>query len=159
MPSKPGLQKKLSGNVGLLFTNASRSELDTTLAKHSATTYARSGAISTSAFSLPAGPLVKDGLPMPNSMEVMLRKLGLKTELKVGVLVLREATVICAARQRLTSDMCVLLKLFGIEMATFEIELLSSLANGVYEEIIATEADDEVVEAEMDGDDDEVVLK
>ena len=61
--------------------------------------------------------------PFPHSMDPQLRKLGLHTSLVKGVPTLAVAHEICKAGKPLSAEQAQLLKLVGVEMATFKVEL------------------------------------
>lgn len=75
--------QKLVGNVGLLFTNRSKEEVQDWFSTHIENDYARSGSVATIDYIVPEGPMDQ----FPHSMEVQLRQLGLPTSLKKGVFI------------------------------------------------------------------------
>ena len=77
------LMQKLHGNVGLLFTNKSREEVEGWFGDYNEEDFASTGFVSVRDVSLPEGPLSQ----FPHNMEQQLRKLGLPTCLKKGGLV------------------------------------------------------------------------
>lgn len=73
---------------------------------------------------------MRHGMNMPNNMEPLLRKLGLPTELKTGVMVCRQDHTVCKQGQTLTADQAHLLKHFGEQMADFKLILVSLFQKG-----------------------------
>ncbi|KAI8893993.1 ribosomal protein L10-domain-containing protein [Globomyces pollinis-pini] len=124
------ISEKLSGNVGIFFTNADYEQVNTYFTEYSEKDFARGGGIATHEVVLKQGPLMRHGMNMPNNMEPMLRKLGLPTELKTGVLCLRQDYTVCKEKQTLTPEQANILKQFGIQMADFKIVLLSQWTKG-----------------------------
>jgi mRNA turnover protein 4 len=78
----------------------------------SGTVYSRGG-------ELPAA----DDVPLPHSQEVTVRKWGMPTKLEKGKVVLEAPYTVCKEGQVLNSHQTALLKLFGVAMADFRIEL------------------------------------
>uniref|UniRef100_A0A4W2DGQ2 Ribosome assembly factor mrt4 n=2 Tax=Boreoeutheria TaxID=1437010 RepID=A0A4W2DGQ2_BOBOX len=74
------VSKKLRGEVGLLFTNRTKEEVDEWFTKYTEMDYARAGNKATFTVNLDPGPLEQ----FPHSMEPQLRQLGLPTALKKG---------------------------------------------------------------------------
>eukprot|EP00122_Pirum_gemmata_P001896 Pgem_evm1s1713 len=77
------LANSMHGEVGLLFTNKNKKEVEDFIEEHTVPDFPRSGTRATSDFDLEEGPL-----ELQNSMEVQLRKLGLPTALDKGKLIL-----------------------------------------------------------------------
>lgn len=109
----------LSGNIGLLFTNRSKEEVLKFFSEFSCPDYARSSNIATEDATIQAGPLEQ----FQHTMEPQLRKLGLHTSLKKGVVTLDTDYVICKKDDKLTPDQARLLKLFEIMQATFKVNV------------------------------------
>ncbi|EGV91225.1 mRNA turnover protein 4-like [Cricetulus griseus] len=74
------VSKKLRGEVGLLFTNRTKEEVNEWFTKYTEMDFARAGNKATLTVSLDPGPLEQ----FPHSMEPQLRQLGLPTALKKG---------------------------------------------------------------------------
>lgn len=83
--------------------------------------FARSGFKVDRTVTLPQGPL--EGFV--SSMEPDLRKLGLPTELKKGVILLRSEHVVCKEGQILTPNQAQILKLIGECLAEFRVTFKS----------------------------------
>jgi len=109
----------LAGNIGLLFTNRTKDEVLKFFSEFSCPDYARSGNISTEDVSITAGPLEQ----FQHTMEPQLRKLGLHTSLKKGIVTLDTDFDACKKGDKLTADQARLLKLFEIMQATFKVNV------------------------------------
>ncbi|KAG4097124.1 ribosomal protein L10-domain-containing protein [Neocallimastix lanati (nom. inval.)] len=125
---KPNLSKlaeRLVGNVGLLFTDASPKEIQEYFENFKKEDYARSGFVATEDFVVPAGPVTRgeDNLPFPSNMEPQLRKLGLPTALKKGVVTCLFDYTVCKKGDTLTPEQAQLLKHFFIQMSEFKVTL------------------------------------
>lgn len=117
-----GLQnvsKRLTGNVGMLFTNRKDKQVRTYFRKYRASEYARSGFIATQDVTLNEGPLEM----FVSSQEPTLRALHLPVTLKKGVIILPNNHQICRKGEVLTPENAKLLELLGIQMADFRLVL------------------------------------
>ncbi|KAJ3301717.1 hypothetical protein HDV03_000483 [Kappamyces sp. JEL0829] len=128
LPSTAQVAARLSGNVGLMFTDAPQDQVLEYFANYSRSDFPRAGAKATATVTISQGPLMRHGMNMPNNMEVQLRKLGMPTELKQGVLCLRQDYTICKEGAVLTSDQAHLLKHFGHQLADFKIVIVAHWA-------------------------------
>lgn len=113
------VSKKLRGEVGLLFTNRTKEEVNEWFTKYIEMDYARAGNKATFTVSLDPGPLEQ----FPHSMEPQLRQLGLPTALKRGVVTLLSDYEVCKEGDVLTPEQARVLKLFGYEMAEFKVTI------------------------------------
>ncbi|XP_064445918.1 mRNA turnover protein 4 homolog isoform X3 [Mirounga angustirostris] len=124
------VSKKLRGEVGLLFTNRTKEEVNenpttTTclflrwFTKYTEMDFARAGNKATFTVTLDPGPLEQ----FPHSMEPQLRQLGLPTALKRGVVTLLSDHEVCKEGDVLTPEQARVLKLFGYEMAEFKVTI------------------------------------
>ncbi|XP_036602846.1 mRNA turnover protein 4 homolog [Trichosurus vulpecula] len=113
------VSKKLRGEVGLLFTNRTKKEVNEWFSKYTEMDYARAGNKATFTVNLDAGPLEQ----FPHSMEPQLRQLGLPTALKKGVVTLISDYQVCKEGDVLTPEQARVLKLFGFEMAEFRVNI------------------------------------
>ena len=66
---------------------------------------------------------MEDDVPMQHSVEPHLRKLGLPTRLDKGKIMLDGDFVVCKEGEVLGSGQASLLKLFGVAMAEFGVEV------------------------------------
>ncbi|XP_052603455.1 mRNA turnover protein 4 homolog [Peromyscus californicus insignis] len=113
------VSKKLQGEVGLLFTNRTKEEVNEWFTKYTEMYFARGGNKATSTVSLDPGPLKQ----FPHSVEPQLRQLGLPTALKKGVVTLLSDYEVCKEGDVLTPEQARVLKLFGYEMAEFKVTI------------------------------------
>ena len=93
--------------------------------------YARSGTIATRSFTLPSGTVysrageipIEDDVPLAHSIEPMLRKLGVPSRLAKGKIELENEHLVCREGDILGSGATTLLKMFGVAIAEFKVEL------------------------------------
>jgi len=131
LPNLSALTPYLTGNVGLLFTSRTPSAILDHFAAYTQTDYARAGIPATQTFTIPPGVVysrggelaAEDDVPLPHSLEVTVRKWGMPTKLVKGKVVLEEAYTVCEEGQLLNSHQTALLKLFGVAMAEFRVEI------------------------------------
>ena len=121
----------LSGNVGLLFTNRARGEVEAFFGGFSATDFARAGFVPAATIQQPPGRLTE----LPHTMLDQLRKLGMPVALDKGVIVLPQAYTLCHAGKALTPEQGRLLKHFGHQLAEFRIRLVACVVGGRFEEL------------------------
>jgi mRNA turnover protein 4 len=132
-PNTHALTPYLTGAVGLLFTSQSPSTIISHFSTFSETDYARSGTVSTTAFTLPSGMVYSrggeldpsDDVPMAHSLEPELRRLGVPTRLDKGRIMLESEYEVCREGEVLDSRQTRLLKLFGVATAEFRVKLLA----------------------------------
>jgi len=159
---KPELRKlanRLEGPVGLFFTNWEQKETKDWFDDFKQADFARAGNVASKTITLPAGPILQyddPDSPFPHSMEPQLRKLGLSTRLVRGVPSLETPHVVCKAGKKLTPEQAQLLKLIGVQMATFRVRLRAMWSEeGGVEEFEVAEDDAFVVDGageDVDGD-------
>lgn len=121
----------VTGNVGLFFTNRDPKEILEYFASYSQTDFARAGIEATQTFTVPAGVVysrggelpAEDDVPLPHSLEVTVRKWGMPTRLDKGKVMLDAPYTICKEGQTLNSHQTALLKLFGVAMADFKVDM------------------------------------
>ncbi|KAL5115531.1 mRNA turnover and ribosome assembly protein [Pleosporales sp. CAS-2024a] len=121
----------LTGNVGLFFTNREPSEVIEYFGAYSQTDFARAGVMATQTFTVPAGVVRSrggelpedDDVPLPHSVETTVRKWGMPTRLDQGKIVLDAPYTVCKEGETLNSHQTALLKMFGVAMADFKIDL------------------------------------
>ncbi|NXE69532.1 MRT4 protein, partial [Calcarius ornatus] len=134
------VSKHLRGEVGLLFTNRTRDEVDEWFSRFRELDFARAGNKAPYGVSLDTGPLEQ----FPHSMEPQLRQLGLPTALKK----------VCKEGDVLTPEQARVLKLFGYEMAEFKVTMkfLWNSETGDFQKLVGDATEEE--EEEEDDDDD-----
>lgn len=133
MPGLADLAKELRGDVGLLCTNQTQSEVLEFFGEFSETDFARAGARASSTFAVPAGVVcstagqqpVEDDVPLPHSLEAQVRKWGMPTRLDKGKVMLDQEYVVCEEGKVLDSNQTALLKCFGVHMAEFRVRALA----------------------------------
>ena len=93
--------------------------------------FARAGVKANRDFIVPAGVVYSTGgeqpadsdVPMPHSLEVTVRKWGMPTRLHQGKVMLDVDYPVCKDGQTLNSHQTALLKLFGIAMSEFTVQV------------------------------------
>ncbi|CAK4034013.1 mRNA turnover [Lecanosticta acicola] len=130
----PGLHKLsgyLKGNVGLLCTNRAPREVLEYFEGYVEVDFARAGIAATRTVTVPAGVVysragevpAEDDVALPHSLEVTVRKWGMPTRLDKGKVVLDQEYTICQEGKEMNSHQTALLKLFGIAMAEFKVDI------------------------------------
>jgi len=138
----------ITGNCGLLFTNEPESTVKQFFQNYKESDFARSGFEATQTIQLEAGPTQFD-----HSVEAYLRtKLGMPTSLKQGIVSLEKPYLVCTEGKPLTPEKARILKLLGITMSEFKIELICRWSTGEFEQIVErpTEDDGDVGEDDED---------
>ncbi|EMC97843.1 hypothetical protein BAUCODRAFT_31850 [Baudoinia panamericana UAMH 10762] len=132
----PGLAKLsgyLKGSVGILCTNRAPKEVLEFFEGYVEVDYARAGVTASRTFTIPAGVVysrggelpVEDDVPLPHSLEVMVRKWGMPTRLEKGRVMLDQEYTVAEEGRELNSHQTALLKLFGVAMAEFKVQVLA----------------------------------
>ena len=130
-PGTSGLAPHLVGDVGLLFTPMEPEALKDFFYKFRPSDFARAGTVATRSFTLPKGTLYSRGgelpkeedVPLAHTVDPALRKLGVPSRLVRGRVELDQEHVICSEGDVLNSGQTTLLKMFGVALAKFEVEL------------------------------------
>ncbi|XP_069466497.1 mRNA turnover protein 4 homolog [Ambystoma mexicanum] len=127
------MSKCLRGEVGLLFTNRTKEEVNEWFTQFKEADFARAGNKATFDVTLDEGPLEQ----FPHSMEPQLRQLGLPTALKKGVITLLSDYDVCKEGDVLSPEQARILKLLGYEMAEFSVRIKSmwSSENGEFQQL------------------------
>ncbi|EAS28155.3 mRNA turnover protein MRT4 [Coccidioides immitis RS] len=132
-PNLDKLSPYLNGAVGLLFTSRSpKSVLDYFSSFHPMD-FARAGNVSPRAFTIPSGIVYahageipeEHDQPISHTIEPTLRKLGVPTRLVRGKVTLdmEGGYQVCKAGETLDSRQTTLLKMFGVAVAEFRVEM------------------------------------
>lgn len=116
------LSKRLTGQVGLLFTEKTKKDVLDWAEKYWAVEYARSGFVATETVILKEGPLEE----FSHSMEPHLRSLGMPTLLKKGVVTLYSDYIVCEEGKTLSPEQARILKLCSKPMAKFQLTIKCS---------------------------------
>lgn len=127
------VSKKLTGNVGLLFSNRKHEDIVSFFEQYSELDFCRSGFVATEDVQLSAGPLDM----FEPSQEQNLRLVGLPVGLKRGVVTLLSDFTVCETGDVLSPERAKILEFLGIEMAKFRVKLLCHYrkSDGFFEEL------------------------
>ncbi|KAL2429582.1 Ribosome assembly factor mrt4 [Exophiala dermatitidis] len=140
VPGVSALGPHVKGEVGLLFTDREPKEVEEYFEDFLAEDFARSGSVATREVRIPPGPIhTQYGVPggeddpLPIQIEPTLRKLGIPTRLQKGTIVLEEpgdgsmveeeGYLVCREGDTLDSRQTSILKILGVKMSEFKIEL------------------------------------
>ena len=154
------LTPHLHGTVGLLFSLHPPAHILSHLSNFHPSSFARAGTIAPRSFTLPPGPLysrggeipIEEDVPLGHGVEPNLRKLGVPTRLERGKVVLEREFVVCKEGECLGSGQTTLLKMFGVAVAEFRVEVRAWLdrEEGVVEAVEGGGERMDVVEAEAE---------
>jgi mRNA turnover protein 4 len=109
----------------LVFTNLTKEDLESALAKYEVNDFARTGAVAPETVTVEKGPVHgQHGGLMEHTLEPTLRKNGMPTKLNRGVIELLADHVLCREGEHISPQGAILLRLFGHELATFKMDLL-----------------------------------
>jgi mRNA turnover protein 4 len=120
---RPGLHKVsklLRGDSGLCCTNLPTDEVLRLFNEYEEYDFARTGSTATEKVELNEGPLDQ----FTHEMEPFLRKQGMPVRLNKGVVELVSDFVVCEEGKPLSPESSRILRLLGIKMATFRLQLL-----------------------------------
>jgi mRNA turnover protein 4 len=131
------LAQQIQGSRALMCTDSSPETVLRYFQEFKAPHYARSGATATREFRIAAGPIAH----LSFAMEPQLRRLGLPTELKTGVIHLRQTVSVCREGDVLTPEQCKILELFEETMAVFRIKVHAQWVNGEFSQLIDDDED------------------
>ncbi|KAF3786959.1 mRNA turnover protein [Nymphaea thermarum] len=123
------VSKMLRGNTGLLFTNLPKEEVERLFEEYEEHDFARTGTTATEKVELKEGPLDQ----FSHEMEPFLRKQGMPVRLNKGVVELVADFVVCEEGVSLSPESARILRLLGVEMATFRLHLLCRWTAGDFE--------------------------
>uniref|UniRef100_A0A7S1ETJ0 Ribosome assembly factor mrt4 n=1 Tax=Timspurckia oligopyrenoides TaxID=708627 RepID=A0A7S1ETJ0_9RHOD len=113
--------KRLSGDVGLLFTNREHTQVKEFFESYSASDFARSGARAIETVTLNAGALTQ----FVASQNDQLQALGMPVQLSKGVIELMGDFTVCEMNEILTPEKAKILELLGYKHAQFKLNLLA----------------------------------
>jgi mRNA turnover protein 4 len=132
-PNLNRLAPYLTGAVGLLFTSRDPQSVIDYFSSFHPLDYARAGTISPRSFTIPNGIVYSRGgevpasedEPLSHTIEPTLRKLGVPTKLVKGrvMLGMDGGYPVCKAGETLDSRQTTLLKMFGVRLAEFEVDM------------------------------------
>ena len=126
----------IQGNSALLFTKLDKEEVEKVVNSFEFMDYARAGAEATEDFDLPAGPVLQYGEPIAHTLEPTLRKHGMPTKLNKGVVELVSDYTICTEGSILNPDQAALLRIFGVMMAKFTMQLVAKWQDDEYTRLL-----------------------
>jgi len=130
--------EQVIGNCGLFFTNDPRQDVEKFFKVYSELDFARAGFTATETVVLPEGPCDK----FVHSMEAYLRtKLGLPTSLKKGIVHIDKEYTVCNEGDVLTPEQSKLLKLLGVKMSIFSMQLVCAWEDGKFTMLKEAQAD------------------
>lgn len=138
-PGIDDLTQHLAGTVGLLLTNRPAQSVLDYFSSFSPVDFARAGVPATRDFTIPAGIVYatagevppEHDVPMEHSIEPELRRLGVPTRMVRGKVVLGEESgegegyKVCKEGDVLDSKQTRLLKLFGVCLSEFKVNVLA----------------------------------
>ncbi|MQL77484.1 hypothetical protein Taro_009883 [Colocasia esculenta] len=110
----------LRGNTGLFFTNLPKEEVQRLFEEFEEHDFARTGSMATEKVELKEGPLEQ----FTHEMEPFLRKQGMPVRLNKGVVELVADFVVCEEGAQISPESSRILRLLGIKMATFRLQLV-----------------------------------
>jgi len=133
LPGLSELAPYMHGPVGLILSPRPPSKILEYLSSYSQRDFARAGVTATRSFTVPAGIVYSRGgeipkeedVPVPHSVEVTLRKWGMPTHLDKGRVMLNGDHEVCKEGEVLDSHQTALLKMFGIDMAEFTVQVVA----------------------------------
>lgn len=111
------LARSLEGRRAILFSDLEPAAIQKRLFEYAPEDFARSGAIATRTIEVPAG--LEALAKFPHSLEPQLRKLGMPTMLRNGVIHLLGNHVVCKEGQTLDAQQVQVLKLLDERMVEF----------------------------------------
>ncbi|KAL8785064.1 MAG: hypothetical protein Q9213_003569 [Squamulea squamosa] len=164
------LAAHLTGPCGLIFSQRNPQSMLDYISTFHPISYARAGTVASYSFTLPAGMLytrggeipISEDVPLAHSLEPSLRKLGVPTRLEKGRVMLDEEFQVCKEGDLLGSGQTTLLKMFGVAMAEFGVEIRAwwvketgtvEAADGSKQIDAAGSKGDVVTEVDMGGED------
>ncbi|KAN0079205.1 Ribosomal protein L10 domain containing protein [Elaphomyces granulatus] len=135
-PNLHKLSPFLTGAVGLLFTSRDPESVKAHFDSYRPLDFARAGTVSTRSFTIPNGVVysrageipVSEDDPISHTVEPTLRKLSVPTRLVKGKVMLElvdgeEGYSVCKEGETLDSRQTTLLKMFGVAIAEFRVDV------------------------------------
>ncbi|KAI5060855.1 hypothetical protein GOP47_0023360 [Adiantum capillus-veneris] len=110
----------LHGECGLFLTNLPKEEVERIFEEFEEHDFGKTGSLATETVELTEGPLEQ----FSHDMEPFLRKQGLPVRLNRGVVELIADYTVCQAGEHLSPEAARILRLLGIQMATFRLHLI-----------------------------------
>jgi mRNA turnover protein 4 len=133
LPGLSQLSPHMSGDVGLLFSPRAPADVLEYFDTYTESDFARAGVPAQFTFTVPEGVVYATGgvvakeedVPVPHSIETTLRKWGMPTRLDKGKIILDGPYTVCKEGKSLDSNQTALLKMFGVEMAQFQVKVVA----------------------------------
>ena len=97
-----------------------------------------------------AGPVEAATGKVEHTIEPTLRKCGMPTRLNKGIVELLSDYTVCEKGDKLTPDQCVLLKIFGFKMSSFQMKLVCQWEDTEFKMLSTEEEEEEEEEEELD---------
>ena len=140
LPNVSRLTSHLRGSVGLLFTSQAPDDILGFFSEYIQTDFARAGILAPRSFTVPEGVVYsragevpcEDDVPVSHSLEPTLRKWGMPSKLVKGRVMLDDPYDVCKEGRELNSHQTALLKLFGIPMADFRVQIKALVSGRIY---------------------------
>ncbi|MCO5557954.1 hypothetical protein L7F22_011528 [Adiantum nelumboides] len=110
----------LHGECGLFLTNLPIEEVERVFEEFEEHDFGKTGSLATETVELEEGPLEQ----FSHDMEPFLRKQGLPVRLNRGVVELIADYTVCQSGEHLSSKASRILRLLGVQMATFRLHLI-----------------------------------
>ena len=131
------VSKALSGNVGLLFTNASCQKVEAFFRDFERDDFARSGFKATEKVTMKKGRVEWAA----HSMLEQLRKLRLPVIINKGIIELERDYTVCKEGEQLSPEAAQVIKLCGIQMAKFKVTLMYRFRDGEFTPLVSSSPD------------------
>jgi mRNA turnover protein 4 len=133
LPGLSQLGQYMHGPIGLILSPRPPNQIVQYLSTYSKRDFARAGVTATRSIIVPSGQVFSRGgevpreedVPVPHSVEVTLRKWGMPTRLDKGRIMLENDYEVCKEGQVLDSNQTALLKMFGVDMAEFTVQVVA----------------------------------
>ncbi|OAE21665.1 hypothetical protein AXG93_4170s1060 [Marchantia polymorpha subsp. ruderalis] len=126
----------IEGDRGLYLTNLPKDEVLKFFGEFEGHDFARTGSPATETVELPEGPLEQ----FTHDMEPFLRKQGMPVRLNRGVVELVANYTVCTEGDPISPEASRILRLLGIQMATFTLTPICYWSNGEFEILDEEEA-------------------
>ncbi|CAN7077781.1 unnamed protein product [Brassica oleracea var. botrytis] len=120
---RPGIfkaSKLLHGDAGLLVTDMPKEEVESLFNAYKDSDFSRTGSTAVETVELKEGPLEQ----FTHEMEPFLRKQGMPVRLNKGTVELLSDFVVCEEGKPLSPESSRILRLLGIKLATFKLNLV-----------------------------------
>mmetsp|Transcript_41150 Transcript_41150/g.42047 ORF Transcript_41150/g.42047 Transcript_41150/m.42047 type:complete len:216 (-) Transcript_41150:62-709(-) len=124
------ISERLTGNVGILFTNRSKEEVIRYFDEFEALEYAKAGVIPEETINIPEGPL-----DFPVSMLDQFRKLGLVVEIEESKVILQNSFTVATAGVPLSPEQAKMLVHLKQPIEKFRLQLECYWSEGEFEEL------------------------